>query len=95
MSNIKSYFEMRPWVPEATNTKEENNLLVAGVLEDLKGLEPGANSVLIGGDTLVFAAIDANGDRSVYECTIRRASANLVESGEMQAFHYPTDGSVN
>lgn len=93
MSNIKSlnYFEVRPWVPEAINTKEENDLMIKGVLEDLKGLEPGANSVLVGGDTLVFASIDDNGDICLYEAQIRRASANLVLEHPV----IPCDGSVN
>lgn len=93
MSNIKSlnYFEVRPWVPEAINTKEENDLMIKGVLEDLKGLEAGANSVLVGGDTLVFASIDDNGDRCLYECQIRRASSNLVLEHPV----IPSDGSVN
>jgi hypothetical protein len=93
MSNIKSlnYFEVRPWVPEAINTKEENDLMIKGVINDLKGLEAGANSVLVGGDTLVFGSIDDNGNYNLYECQVRRASANLVLEHPV----IPSDGSVN
>jgi len=90
MSNFISFFEMRPWIAECVQTKDENDLLIKGVLADLKGLEPGANSVMVGGDTLIFGSVDDNGDYIVYECSIRRSSANV-------ALKHPTatDGSVN
>ena len=90
MSNLISFFEMRPWVAECVQTKDENDLLVKGVLADLKGLEPGANSVMVGGDTLIFGSVDDNGDFCVYECSIRRASKNLVMDHPSAS-----DGSVN
>lgn len=71
--------EMRQWVPEAINTPEENEILIRGAAKELLLEDPGQNTILIGGDTLVFAAKEGNGDIAVYECTIRRASVNVVE----------------
>jgi hypothetical protein len=90
MSNIISVIEMTSWVPEAINTKEENDLLIQGVVNDLRGLEPGANNLLVCGDTLVYSTIDDNGNHCIYECTIRRVSANINLERPLQ-----TDGSVN
>ncbi len=76
--------EMRAWKPEVTNTPTENDLLVKGVAVELnellnQGAGEGATSVLVGGDTLIFGAVDGDGEIKIYECTIRRANVDAVE----------------
>ncbi len=71
--------EMRQWNPEAINTYEENDILIRGAAKEIMHDEPGSNTILVGGDTLIFAAKEANGEIAVYECTIRRTSVNVVE----------------
>ena len=90
MSNLISVIEMVPWVAEAVNSKADNDLLIQGVVKDLKGLEPGANNLLVCGDTLVYSSIDDDGNHCIYETTIRRCSANIALQRPLQ-----TDGSVN
>lgn len=87
--------KMLPWVAETANKEEDNNLMISHVLKDLKDLEAGAASLLVGGDTLVYASLDENGEYYVYECTIRRTSPNLALIYDPNQFKYSTDGSVN
>jgi hypothetical protein len=71
--------EMQDWVPEAINTGKDNETLISGLVQDLKGTQPGQQALSIGGDTLIFAAINDNGEPEIYECTIRRVSSNVNE----------------
>jgi hypothetical protein len=71
--------EMRQWVPEAVNTAMENETLIQGIVNDLKGAEPGQYAVSVGGDTLIFASIDDESRLCLYECTIRRATTNITD----------------
>jgi hypothetical protein len=71
--------EMRVWVPEAINTPIENELLIKDIVQALDGQEPGTQTMSVGGDTLVIGAVDSDGQICLYECEIRRASANVVE----------------
>jgi len=71
--------EMRGWVPEAINTCEDNELLIQDIVQTLSGQEPGTNTVSVGGETLIFGAVDVDGKLCIYECEIRRASVNVVE----------------
>jgi len=70
--------EMQWWLPEAINTAADNELLIKDIVQALSGQEPGTNTVSVGGDTLVFGAVDGDGAVCIYECTVRRASANVA-----------------
>lgn len=91
---MKKTVEMKKWVPEAINTSEENNLLIRGVINDLKGSDPGANAVSVGGDTLIFAAIGDDGALYVYEATIRRASVDASDEN-LPGFGVPSGGLLS
>jgi len=83
--------EMRTWQAEVKNTPEENDLLIKGVAGELRDMaEEGATSVLVGGDTLIFGAVDAGGKVVIYECTIRRANVD----SEHDLTPTPEDGPV-
>jgi hypothetical protein len=70
--------ELRQWNPEGINSPEENEILIKDIVQALAGQEPGTNTVSVGGDTLLFGAVDSEGQLCIYECTIRRASVNVV-----------------
>jgi hypothetical protein len=69
---------MVKWVPEAVNTPEENDTLIAGVVRDLGGTEPGQYAISVCGDTLVYGVVEGEGQVDVFECTIRRVSSNVL-----------------
>lgn len=66
-------------MPEAINTPTDTELLIKDIVQALSGQEPGTNTVSVGGDTLIFGAVDSDGKICLYECEIRRASTNVTE----------------
>lgn len=70
---------MRQWVPEGVNTALDNEILIKDIAQALAGQEPGTQTLSVGGDTLVIGVIDADSNLCIYECTIRRATVNVVE----------------
>lgn len=86
--------EMKTWRPEVTNTHEENDMLVKGIVVELQNEGDGAQTVLIGGDTLVFGAIDDDGRMCVYECAIRRSNCDASELNDETATMIVPDGKM-
>jgi hypothetical protein len=75
---LKVNTDMVKWVPEAINNLEENNRLIADIIQNIGGGQPGQNLISIGGDTLIFGAVKDNGELDLYETTIRRVSRNVL-----------------
>lgn len=76
---------MQDWRPEYRASREEVKVMVGGVVQELLDDPDNQRVMYIGGDTLVVAASDPDGNVVVYECTIRASNTeeDQVPSGEI------------
>lgn len=73
------------WRPEYRASRDEVKLMVKGVVEELLDDPNNQRIVYLGGDTLVVAAADPDGNIVVYECTIRASNTeeDQIPHGEI------------
>lgn len=73
MNNFKK------WQAVYSDTEEDRQLMVLSVIQELEGQSPGINSILVGGDTLVYGCVDESGNPHIYETKIRASNLDAQD----------------
>lgn len=79
---------LRDWRPEYTASREEVKVMVSGVIQELLQDRDNQRVMYVGGDTLVVAACDPDGNIVVYDCVIRSSNTeeDQIPEGDVATF---------